>query len=360
MKTTIYEMDFQNGGMKKVQDAALQVKQIVWLNGYGQDQHSHERKAIYKISVSSYDGRLQYETVNLETSRRQTLNAYQIKPESKIFGIGIYYTPEDLATQEEIDEALINAVDLEKIEKADKERREREANRVKAKGQAIFEANKPEWAKSVIIAELHENDCDLHTDYFGYKTKKTVILAFSKHTRDLFPELRKAAAKFEQTRPLATKPLLNDSGEEKTEANKEWWTPSDEHREKYSMGSGYYLGVYKNNSGWVVSKCSCINFSQYYHSAGLDGGFYAFKDAEEEEKQQDPIVKQLLNKSLGSVTVRKNTDKNGIEIIFKACPAREVLDNLKKHGFRWSRFNKLWYSQDNEKNWNYAKTLIKQ
>lgn len=57
----------------------------------------------------------------------------------------------------------------------------------------------PAWAKAVIIAELEEDQSDIMTDYFGSRTVRTVALAWSKHERDLFPELRKAAATFDPT-----------------------------------------------------------------------------------------------------------------------------------------------------------------
>ncbi|RVC22820.1 hypothetical protein EN879_16885, partial [Mesorhizobium sp. M7A.F.Ca.AU.002.02.1.1] len=80
---------------------------------------------------------------------------------------------------------------------------------------------------------------DSMTDYYGGKTIKTVILGFSKHTRDLFPELRQAARNFADTAGLADAP------------------ETAEHRQKYSMGGGYFLktgGRY--SSGWKVSKQS--------------------------------------------------------------------------------------------------------
>jgi hypothetical protein len=54
----------------------------------------------------------------------------------------------------------------------------------------------PENAKAAIIAELHENESDSMTDYYGYRTRRTVILGFSNHTKDLFSEMRKYAANF--------------------------------------------------------------------------------------------------------------------------------------------------------------------
>jgi hypothetical protein len=105
----------------------------------------------------------------------------------------------------------------------------------------------PSDAKAVIVANYHVSENDPHTDYFGHSVTKTIILGFSKHTRDLFPEMRKAAANAEETKHLAIKP-------EKPEGENEYWEPEDEHREKYSMGGGYYLGGWRNHNGWNVSK----------------------------------------------------------------------------------------------------------
>ena len=103
----------------------------------------------------------------------------------------------------------------------------------------------PAWAKGVIVAELREDRSDSMTDYYGSTTKRTVILGFSKHTRDLFPELRKHAATFEPTRDLATAP------------------ESVEHREKYSMGGGFYLkDGFRHSDGWQIKKYRLYNGPQ--------------------------------------------------------------------------------------------------
>jgi len=75
------------------------------------------------------------------------------------------------------------------------------------------------------------------------------------HKRDLFKEMRKHADKIPETTHLKTPPKVDSNGHEKTEENKKWWTPSDEHREKYSMGEGYYLKAgYQHHSGWRIEK----------------------------------------------------------------------------------------------------------
>jgi hypothetical protein len=93
----------------------------------------------------------------------------------------------------------------------------------------------PANARAVIVAERREDESDPMTDYYGYRTLRTVILGFSAHTRDLFPELRNYAADFPETVHLS-------------EENRSY-----ERREKYTGGEGYYLGE-NRYGGWIVRK----------------------------------------------------------------------------------------------------------
>lgn len=100
----------------------------------------------------------------------------------------------------------------------------------------------PAWAQAAIVAELHRDQSDSMTDYYGSTTTRRVVIGWSRHKRDLFPEMRKAAATFPETADLATAPA------------------SAEHREKYSMGGGYYLkNGWRHSDGWQISK-SPINW----------------------------------------------------------------------------------------------------
>jgi hypothetical protein len=170
---------------------------------------------------------------------------------------------------------------------------------------------RPEWAKALIVAEYETDESDMMTDYFATKTRVSVPLAWSKHTRDLFSEMRKAAAAFKPTRHLgpncdvwtarvvydipdpgyvvyagcsihdgdydhspdnkprtfatkadaeayvaSCKPLVRCwHGETLLSYRWQVSCESIEHREKYSMGSGYYLkSSHCYSSGWTVSK----------------------------------------------------------------------------------------------------------
>ncbi|WP_148612489.1 DUF3560 domain-containing protein [Aeromonas sobria] len=100
----------------------------------------------------------------------------------------------------------------------------------------------PEDAKAVIIARkvsLDVERSDPYADYYRTQNDETVILAWSKHTRDLFSEMRKAVKNYGKTAFLADPEL------------------SEEHREKYSMGAGYYLTEKRFiHEGWIVEKQS--------------------------------------------------------------------------------------------------------
>jgi len=59
------------------------------------------------------------------------------------------------------------------------------------------------------------------------------------------------------------------------------------------------------------------------------------------------------------VVVRKNEEKNGIEILFGTKPSDEVLDAVRDHGFRFSFHNgKIWWAKFTEEKWAFAQSFI--
>ena len=144
-------------------------------------------------------------------------------------------SPEALATLSEECDALDAA--LKQVAEAEAAARRRKEEKARAE----FVARKPEWAKAVIVAELLESDNDPMSDYYGSHQTRRVFLAWSRTDRDGFVEMRKAAALFPPTADLATGP-------------KDY-----EHREKYSMGNGYYLAAEDfDRAGWKVRKLSFV------------------------------------------------------------------------------------------------------
>ena len=98
----------------------------------------------------------------------------------------------------------------------------------------------PDWAKAVIVATLTEYDSENSDSYAGYhqtKIVRTIILAWSKHTRNLFPELRKACLSHSDTQ------FLHDKNQ------------SIEHRQTHWSGNGYFLSDLDFiRHGWQVTK----------------------------------------------------------------------------------------------------------
>lgn len=46
------------------------------------------------------------------------------------------------------------------------------------------------------------------------------------------------------------------------------------------------------------------------------------------------------------IIAKLNAEKGGVEIKFPGKPAQSVIDNVKAHGFRWSRFSGVWWAKD--------------
>ena len=138
------------------------------------------------------------------------------------------------ATAEEV-AALISRNQTWKAEKeATRIAKKDEESAAVARGMAIAALLLSD-CKSLIIASRQEDRSDSQTDYYASRTVETVVLATSKHTRDIFSEMRKAAGRIPETAHLV------EGGQE--------------YREKYSGGEGYYLKAGGRHwSGWKISK----------------------------------------------------------------------------------------------------------
>ena len=158
-----------------------------------------------------------------------------------------------IAPPDEVERALtlIGAAELaRRTDRATREIAEREAV---MRGEIFLTPRRPAWATHALIGELHRDVSDAQTDYHASSRDTILLLAWSKHARDLFSEMRKAAANSPETANLATAPA------------------AAEHREKYSMGLGYYLAVARH-SGWHVRKTSAsTDWRILCHATGLGG-----------------------------------------------------------------------------------------
>jgi hypothetical protein len=132
------------------------------------------------------------------------------------------------------------------------------------------------------------------------------------------------------------------------ELNKLTWTW---HTENYSMGHGNYLiseypedltfpqGAYDGRKE--------VHARYEIRSNTYEKEVYAYKDYPGNmPKFTTPDTSN--NGETKKAIVTKNEQHNGIEVRFDSKPDESILSYLKSNGFRWSKFQKIWYTRFNE------------
>ena len=200
--------------------------------------------AIRKTNFGTY-----YECINLTTKKIRSLD--YVKPWSKKFGIGTYYTEGNFyPDMGEISNLVIEA----KAAEAVKAQKDDAAQLMTAQIRAgkIEEGKKlvtiPTWAKSVIVADEYKNESDSMTDYFNTIVIDTVYLAYSKTTRNNMSELKNASKLFKETADYVERAAENMSLE----------SPKYDGISEIIDGGGTYVPRYflgsSNWYGWKVNK----------------------------------------------------------------------------------------------------------
>lgn len=81
------------------------------------------------------------------------------------------------------------------------------------------------------------------------------------------------------------------------------------------------------------------------------------KESQEEVLETSKKEDNPINEVNTDIEISFNEEKNGIEIKFDGKPERAVLENLKANGFRWSRYQKIWYAKDTEERREFIKSF---
>jgi len=61
--------------------------------------------------------------------------------------------------------------------------------------------------------------------------------------------------------------------------------------------------------------------------------------------------------AVDGITITENNEKDGLEIRFSVKPSVNVLESLKAHGWRWSRFSSCWYARRTDAARQFAESL---
>ena len=203
-------------------------------------------------------------------------------------------------------ESLTNDfLDRQSREKAEKEEREKESKRLIEIGRAMV----PEWAKGVLVAEFTEDHSDMMTDYYcPCVVVETRVLGFSRSSRLSEAELRRFAPLLEQTAHLQDGSYVRDDR---------------------ALRVNDYA-----RSGWQVRHLSYWG-NEIFRALGVHG-------LPVQQEKPVPVATD------GEISIRRNEEKDGLEVIFASKPEPEILAALKLLGFRWSKFSKLWYAKYSE------------
>ena len=314
-------------GANKEIDRAVQVvaiNQVIQMEGY-----SYHSYVVYDITKNQWG--ITYKLINLMTKDFHTADI--IRPLKEKFGIGFYYDSDNPQFIDSFEVAiLLQEAQAKANEEANQEEKERiRVEEVKAIGSKRFAEILPENAKAVIVARLKQDESDSQSDYFASRTTRTVILGFSTHKRDIFSEMRKHASNFEKTADLA-------------EYNADY-----EHREKYSMGAGYYLGESKY-SGWIIEKVSMYSregmIKEFAYTAGCEDNIRI--------KKNDDTPPMLPSDKNG-------TSKKGCTVVEYSAKAvavfgetRAIKDELKAMGGKFN--NRLTFNGKRLAGWIFSKS----
>lgn len=216
---------------------SLPIGTVLHQNGYNNAKSVIVKNLGINKDFKSYGAK--YRTVHLENFTFGQTDAQSIDhiDDKKDNRIHTYYTDEILPEAE-----LAQVIRVAETKQAETKKAAEEASAaadvLEAKGRALFAKYIPGDAKALIIACEEIDDSDSMTDYFSTKHGESVIIGFSTHTRDIFSEMRKHANKIPETSHLA----------EKAEG-------IYEHREKHSMGAGFYLKVgSRYSTAWKIEK----------------------------------------------------------------------------------------------------------
>ena len=233
----------------------------------------------------------------------------------------------------------------EKVEEDAKEIRDREAVRAVTKNEVEEhiglcgdgEITKEDGEMHIIIEATFDNS-DMMTDYYHPHSSLTQSYALA--------VIRKGARRERDVRGIV------ERFPELSALSWKW------HKENYSGGTGTYMqsgavGDVNRGAGdgrKEVTYCYEIRFNSWDQT--LNKSRFFVDSLGDKKKTGSPV------RSVDDVTVTENDQKNGVEVRFPSRPDDSIIDDLKAHGFRWSRFGKCWYKTRTEQAKAFAQSLV--
>jgi hypothetical protein len=203
-----------------------------------------------------------------------------------------------------------------------------------------FEKNIPFGTEAVIVAQYVENTSNMNEDYHGHSTQKSIIIGWSKSTRNTFPELKRAAKVEEQTAYLAEPPSPEND------------MTNFEQRQSYGSIKAFLKdSPNENKTGWMVRKINLFK----------KGATYVPISTIHPSLLKQPTEKKMCSaqKTNPSVNAKMifNDAKGGVEIHFSEIPNAQILALLSNSAFSYHRKNKYWYSRRTDETISFGKKI---
>jgi len=327
MQSEIYEMG--KGGLTPVSQEGKENLKRGQVLHWGGNMGYTACDSVIVERLKGFEDRIKYKCIRLKESDSETdykpyfnqIQAFSIKKEDDK---SLWHKQHYFITDKTISEEEIKKLEIEALRLQEEQTKAREEKATKE------EQNKKRFNPDnrLIIIELCYNDSDGMTDYYNpCSVAKRWVLKEIPEGKRLLSILKREKDKYKSLKGL------------------EW----SEHRENHSMNKfGYSLTSGKVNIKDYITKeiklyrggtATTGFFMVSFGGVSYDGGFDFWNEKPQESTGQE------IKTDLKDITIKKNEEKQGLEIYFKEKPDRAVLELLKSNGFRWGRFNKCWYKR---------------
>lgn len=286
---------------------AIQIGQVLFTDGNG----PQDKRAVYEIVGNVY------KTVSLDGSR--THQDSHIRPYNERFGIGVYYNEGETIISAEIERLMVLAY-------------------------ANMEAEAEREQEQLIIDTDKANKKKAYLAQFTQADKRTTSTMLKAYILREFPTVSKVSIKSDSFSGGDSIDITYYAPEE-IEAINEM---------RYKLRYGTFDGM-----------TDCYNYDEDKEAFIIDNhimetykyaSIYFEKSDETREAKPQPTATAPSTSSNG-ISVNLMSDKGGIEVKFASKPNAQVLDKLKSLGFRWSRFNSVWWANQSSERKTYAMQL---
>lgn len=343
---------------------AYEIKPGQLLACYGYGMEGQPRKVVYKVEGKHYFW------VDTETLHIGQDNLGFLKSVKEKFGIGHYYIPNAIMPQQDLENLVLDA-----FEKKRKDEEERPAREMAAKVEREMQIDAL-IEKFPYLIQCDKKGGGVHVaKNIRIELKRTFPNQTFRVTSD-YSSVRVRWTDGPATK--AVKEIIDKYEDHATDISGDFRDYSPSLFNEVFGGCNYVFEKRDHSpETWEKIQAWCSEKFSDEYSANREarklfndneiprGPWYIGREEHEHgyciiaEQAEQPLTRQQKQpaQTTEGITIRRNTEKNGIEIIFDSKPDDDVLAALKKNGFRWSKFQKLWWAKHTPEQWAFAQSL---